>query len=217
MVEWKGCHRSLLQNSCAAVGIFLFDHFLSSGIHWRQHSSLRLSDAARDACLVQLICSIGQSEFCAALEARLNIVQDVATCRTEMEFRGPRMGSIFRACFLLPHGYGGTQMWTKNGSGFGGQFLLYFVAFFEIWGAAFSDNFAALPPACVGARPIFPFHRIRHLCIHFRRPDVCEHTGPGSAPVFGVLHPRCVLYWCSRAQLLHCHSCVESMLQASTL
>ena len=53
------------------------------------------------------------------------------------------MGSIFWACFLLPHGYGGTQMGTKNGSRFGSQFLLRFLRFFWIWGAAFSDNFAA--------------------------------------------------------------------------
>ena len=90
-----------------------------------------------------LICSIGQPEFCAALEARLNIVQDVATCKTKMEFRRPRMVSIFRAWSLLPDGYDGTQMGTKNGSRFGSQFMMCLLPLFWIWGAAFADNFAA--------------------------------------------------------------------------
>ena len=55
-----------------------------------------------------LICSIGQPEFCADLEAKLNINQDVTVCNTKKEFRGPQMGSIFWARFLLLHGYKGT-------------------------------------------------------------------------------------------------------------
>ena len=123
-----------------------------------------------------LICTVGQPEFCAVLEAKLNIVQDVAACRAKNKFGEPRMGAIFRAWFLLPRGCGGPQMGTKTEVAFGSQLLMLRATFFAIWGAAFSDNWPALPPACVRTRPILPFHRIRHLCIHFRRPDVCEDT-----------------------------------------
>ena len=104
------------------------------------------------------------------------------------------MRSIFRAWFLLPHGYGGPQTGTKIGSGFGTQFLMNCFIFFLIWGVTFSDNFGTLAPYnCVyglvlylissDSSPLHPCPPARRLPAHQK----------GSVLVFGVLHPRCVL------------------------